>query len=120
MEWFGGPGDRGPWLKSSYQVGGEAEQPNCWRLICFSLSKAILYTETAAGVFPFDGAIDAGDLTGAAFQTTGKLNHHLSLFVKGVKVCRAGVNAESFFAGVADFLIKRNVGLFVILKSIQG
>jgi hypothetical protein len=79
-----------------------------------------LYTKTTAGVFPFDGVIDAGDLAGAAFQTSGKLNHHLSFFVKGIKVCRAGINAESFFAGVTDFLIKSDMGLFVIPKSIKS
>jgi hypothetical protein len=79
-----------------------------------------LYTETTPGVFPFDGTIDAGDLAGAAFQTTRKLNHHLSLFVKGVEVCRTGINAESFFAGVADLLIERDMGLFVIFKGIEG
>jgi len=77
-----------------------------------------LYTESTPGIFPFDGAIDAGDLAGAAFQTTGKLNHHLSLFVKGVEVCRTGIDTKAFFTVLADFLIERDMGLFVIFKSI--
>jgi len=79
-----------------------------------------LYSETTPGIFPFYGPVETGDLTGAAFQTTGKFDHHLSLFVQGVKVCGAGVNAESFFTGVANLLIKSDMGFLVVLKGIQG
>ena len=58
-------------------------------------------------------------MTGATFQTTGKFDHHLSLFVQGVKVCRTGIDTESFFAGMADFLIKSDMGLLVVFKGIQ-
>jgi hypothetical protein len=77
-----------------------------------------LYTESTPGIFPFDGAVDTGDLAGAAFQTTGKFDHHLSLFVKGVEVCRTGIDTKTFFTVLADFLIERDMGLFVIFKSI--
>jgi hypothetical protein len=79
-----------------------------------------LYTEATPGIFPFHGPVDTGNLASAAFQATGKLDHHLSLFIQGVKVCRAGINAESFFAGVADFLIQGDMGFLVVLKSIKG
>jgi hypothetical protein len=82
------------------------------------LSKSILYTKSTPGVFPFDRAIDAGDLAGTAFQTTGKFDPHLSLFIKRIEVCRTGVNTESFFAGVADFLIKSDMGFFIVFKGI--
>jgi hypothetical protein len=77
-----------------------------------------LYTESTPGIFPFDRAVDAGDLAGAAFQTAGKFDHHLSLFVKGVEVCRTGIDTKTFFTVLADFLIERDMGLFVIFKSI--
>jgi hypothetical protein len=79
-----------------------------------------LYTETTPGVFPFYRAIDTSNLAGAAFQTTGKFDHHLLLFVKGVKVGGTGINTETFFAGVADFLVKSDMGLFVIFKGVEG
>jgi hypothetical protein len=79
-----------------------------------------LYTETTAGVFPFDGAIDAGNLAGPAFQTTGKLNHHLSLFIKRVKVCRAGIDTKSFFTVVTNFLVKSDMGFFVVFEGIES
>jgi hypothetical protein len=77
-----------------------------------------LYTVSTFGIFPLDGAIDAGDHTGATFQATGKFHRHLSLFVQRVKVGRAGINTEPFFAGMADFLIKSDVGLLVVFKGI--
>jgi hypothetical protein len=79
-----------------------------------------LYTKATPGIFPFHGAVDTGDLASAAFQATGKFDHHLSLFIKGVKVCRAGINAESLFARMADFLIESDMGLLIVLKSIEG
>jgi hypothetical protein len=79
-----------------------------------------LYTKATPGIFPFHGPVDTGNLASAAFQATGKLDHHLSFFVKGIKVCRTGKNAESFFAGVADFLIKGDMGFLVVLKGIKG
>jgi len=79
-----------------------------------------LYTESTPGVFPLDGAINTSDLASAAFQTTGKFHHHLTLFIKRVEVCRTGINAEPFFAGVADFLIERDMGFFIVFKSIEG
>jgi len=36
------------------------------------LSIEVLYTESTPRVFPFNGAIDTGDLASATFQTTGK------------------------------------------------
>jgi hypothetical protein len=77
-----------------------------------------LYTETTAGVLPFDGAIDAGNLAGAAFQTTGKLNQHFALFVKGIKVCRASIDTKSLFAIVTNFLVQSDMGFFVVFEGI--
>jgi hypothetical protein len=79
-----------------------------------------LYTESTPGIFPFDRAVDTGDLAGATFQTTGKFDHHLSLFIKGIEVCRTGINAESFFTGVANFLIKGDMGILIVFKGIQS
>ena len=89
-------------------------------MIRISLSTAILDTKSATGVFPFDGAIDAGDLARAAFQTTGKLNQHFSLFVKGVKVCRASIDTKPFFTIVTNFLVKSDMGFFVVLEGIES
>jgi len=82
------------------------------------LSKAILHTETTPGVVPFYRPIDTGDHTGATFQTTSKFHGHLSFFVQRVKIGRAGINTEPFFAGMADILIKCDMGLFVVFKGI--
>jgi hypothetical protein len=79
-----------------------------------------LNTETTSGIFPFDRTIDAGNLTGPAFETTGKFDHHLSLFVKGVKVCWTGINTEMFFTFLTDFWVEENVGFFVVFKGIQS
>jgi hypothetical protein len=79
-----------------------------------------LYAESAPGVFPFNGAIDTGDHTGATFQTTGKLDHHLSLLVKRIEVCRAGIDTETFFTVMTDFLVERDMGLPVIFKGIKS
>ena len=84
------------------------------------LSKAVLNTKTTARIFPFNGVVDTSDLAGAAFQTTSKFHHHLSLFVKGIEVCRTGIDTKTFFTVLANFLIQRDVGLFVIFKGIES
>ncbi len=86
----------------------------------FSLSEAVLDAVFALGVFPFHGAIDAGDHAGATFETTGKFHDHLSFLIQGVEICRAGIDAESFLAGVADFLVEKDVGLFIVFKGIES
>jgi len=63
-------------------------------------------------------AIDTGDLTGSAFQATGKFDHHLSFLVKRIEIGRAGVDTEAFLAGSADFLIELNMALFIVFKGI--
>jgi phosphatidate phosphatase PAH1 len=83
-----------------------------------SLSKSVLNSESTMGIFPFDGTIDTGDLAGAAFQTAGKFDHHLSLLVQSIEVCRTGINAKTFFAVMTDFLVKLDMGFFIILKGI--
>ena len=85
-----------------------------------SLSKSVLDTEAAAGVFPLDGAVDACDLARAAFQATGKFDDDLPLFVQRIKVCRTGIDAETLFTGVADFLVQRDMGFFVVFKGIDS
>jgi hypothetical protein len=85
-----------------------------------SLSKSILNTKSTPRVFPFDGTIDAGYLAGAAFQTTGIFGHHLSFFIQSIEVCRAGIDAKTFFATMTDVLVKLYMGLFVVFKGIQG
>jgi hypothetical protein len=79
-----------------------------------------LYTESTPGIFPFDRTVDTGDLAGATFQTTGKFDHHLSLFIKGIEVCRTGIDTKTFLTVLTDFLIERDMGLFVILKGVQS
>ena len=90
----------------------------CRGSIWFRSPKPILDTQSAFGIFPFHGTIDAGDHAGAALQAPGKFDGHFSLFVKRVKVCRASINAESFLAGITDLLIEDNMGLSVVLKGI--
>jgi hypothetical protein len=77
-----------------------------------------LYTESTPGIFPFDRAVDTSDLAGATFQTTGKFDHYLSLFIKGIEVCRTGIDTETFLTVLTDFLIERDMGLFVIFKGV--
>jgi hypothetical protein len=79
-----------------------------------------LYTETIPWIFPFDGAVDTSDLAGAAFQTTGKFDTHLSLLVKRIEVCWTGINTETFFAVLTDFLVDVDMGFFVVFKGIEG
>jgi hypothetical protein len=69
------------------------------------------------GIFPFHGTIDASNHAGAALQTPGKFDGHLFFFPEGVKVCRAGINAESFPAGITDLLIENDMGFFVVLEA---
>ena len=83
------------------------------------LSKAVLYTKSTPRVFPFDGTIDAGDLAGAAFQTAGKFDNHLSLLGERIEVGRTGVDAEPFSAVMADLLVKSDMRFLVVLKSIN-
>ena len=101
-------------------MGTESTPERCRRLIWFPSSKPILDTESAFGIFQFHGTIDAGNHAGAAFQAPGKFDGYLSFFAEGVKVCRTGVNAVSFFTGVTDLLIKKDMGLFVVFKGIEG
>jgi hypothetical protein len=89
-------------------------------LIGFPLSTAVLNTKTTTGVFPFDGTINTGDLTGAAFQTTCMLDHHLSFLVERIKVCGAGIDTEPLLAILADVLVEKNMGLLIILKGIES
>jgi hypothetical protein len=110
----------GFWLRSFYQEDDKPERPHDPPLNCFSSSISVLNTESTPRVFPPDGPIDAGDLAGSTFQATSKFRHHLSFLVKRVKVGRAGINTEPFFAGLADFLIERDMSLFIIFKSIQS
>jgi hypothetical protein len=89
-------------------------------MIGLSLSKAVLNTKSTPRVFPFDGTIDAGDLAGAAFQTAGIFDYHLSFLIQRIEVCRAGINTETFFAVMTDFLIDLYVSLFIIFKGIES
>jgi hypothetical protein len=78
------------------------------------LSEAVLDTEFTAGIFPFDRAIDAGDHASAAFKTAGELHNHLSLFIQGIQVGRAGIDAEPFLAGMTDFLVEKDMGFLIV------
>jgi len=83
------------------------------------LSAPVLDAKAALGIDPPNGTIDAGDHTGAAFQTTGKFNGHLSILLERIEVCRAGINAKPFFAALTDFLVEVYMRFFVVLKSVQ-
>jgi hypothetical protein len=78
-----------------------------------------LDAKTALGIGPLNGTINAGDHTGAAFQTASKFNHHLSLVVERIEVRRTSINAKPFFAAFTDLLVEANMRFFVILKSIE-
>ena len=106
--------------ESSLRAGIESAPGRLLRLIWFPLSKPILDTKPAFRIFPFHGTIHAGNHAGAAFQTSGKFDGPLVFFVEGVKVCGAGINAESFLTGGTDFLLKKDMGLFVVFKGIEG
>ena len=86
----------------------------------FSLSEAVLDSVFTSGIFPFDRTIDASDHAGAAFETAGKFHHHLSFLIQGVEVCRAGIDTETLLAGLADFLIEKNMGFLIVFKGIEG
>jgi hypothetical protein len=83
------------------------------------LSTPVLDTKTALRIGPLNGTINAGDHTSAAFQTAGKFDHYLSLFIKRIKVGRTGINAKPFFAALTDLLVEANMRFFVVLKSVQ-
>jgi hypothetical protein len=78
-----------------------------------------LDAKTALGIGPLNGTINAGDHAGAAFQTSSKLYHHLSLLIERIEVCRASINAKPFFAALTDLLVESNMGFFVVFKSIE-
>ncbi len=84
------------------------------------LSAPVLDTEPGLGILPFDGTVDTGDRTGAAFETTGEFDSHLPFLGKRVEVCRAGIDAESLPAGVTNLLVEKDMGLFVVLKGVKG
>ncbi len=86
----------------------------------FLLAETVLDAVFAAGVSPFDRAVNAGNHAGTTFETTGKFYNHLSFLVEGVEVCRASIDAESFLTGVAYVLIEKDMGFLVIFKSIQS
>jgi hypothetical protein len=104
-----------PWLTSSH---GDATGSR--GMIELSLTKAVLHSESTTGIFPFDRTINTGDLTRAAFQTAGIFDGHLFFLVQRIKVCRAGINAKTFFAIMTDFLVKLDMGFFVVFKGIQS
>jgi hypothetical protein len=83
------------------------------------LTQPVLDTKSAFGVVPSDGPIDAGNHARATFEATRKFDGHLPFLSQGVKVCRTGIDAESFFTGVADFLIEMDVGFFVVFECIE-
>jgi hypothetical protein len=86
----------------------------------YLLSAAILNAESALGVSPLHGTIDAGDHAGAALETTRILHDHLPFFVEGIEICRTGIDAETFFAWVTDFLVKLDMSFFIILEGIES
>ena len=83
-----------------------------------NLSKTVLDTKSTTGIFPFDRPIDAGDLAGAALQTSRILDYHLPFFVQRIEICRTSINAEVLFAGVANVLIQPDMGFFIVFESI--
>jgi len=84
------------------------------------LSEAVLDAVFTSGVFPFDRTVDTSDHAGAAFETAGKFHNHLSFLIQGVEVCGTGIDTETLLAGMADFLIQKNVGFLIVFKGIQG
>ena len=80
----------------------------------------VLDAKPAFGIFPSNRAVAAGDHARAAFEAAGKFDGHLSFLSQGVKICRAGIDAESFLAGVADLWVEKDVGLFIILKGVES
>jgi hypothetical protein len=84
-----------------------------------SLSEAVLYTKSTPRVFPLNGLVDTGDLAGAAFQTAGEFDGHLSLLGERIEVGRAGIDAEPFSAFMADLLVEGDMRFFVVFESID-
>ena len=80
----------------------------------------VLHAKPAFGIFPSNRAVDAGNHAGAAFEAAGKFDVHLSLLGQAIEICGAGIDTESFLAGVADLWVKKDVGLFIILKGIES
>ncbi len=85
-----------------------------------SLSTPVLHTKAAMRISPSDRAIDAGDHAGTALEAAGKFHHHLTFFIEGVKVGRAGIDAEAFLAGVTDILIQLDMSFPIVFKGIQS
>ena len=84
------------------------------------MSTPILDAKSALGIFPFDGTVvDTGDRTGATFETTGEFNGHLSFLGERVEIRRTGIDAEPFLAGLTDFLVEKDIRLFVVFKGIK-
>ena len=75
--------------------------------------------KSAFGVVPFDGPIGAGNHACATFEAPRKFDGHLPFLSQRVKVCRTGIDAESFLTGAADLLIEMDVGLFVVFEGIE-
>jgi len=80
----------------------------------------VLDAKPAFGIFPSNRAVDAGDHARAAFETPGKFDGHLSFLGQSVKICRAGIDAESFLAGVADLWVKKDMGFLVVFKGVKS
>jgi hypothetical protein len=113
-------GDEGPWLRNLNQNDNESKEQYCPTLMRSPLSKAVLNTKSTTGIFPLNRTVNTGDLTGTAFQTTGIFDHHLSFLIQSIEICRAGINAKTFFAVMTDFLVKLDMGFLIVFKGIQG
>jgi hypothetical protein len=84
-------------------------------------SVPVLNAAFTPGIGPGDRTIGAGDQAAPAFQTPGKLDLHLSgFFVEGVEICRTGVDAKPFPAGLTGSLVQSDVTLLIVLKGING
>lgn len=81
------------------------------------LSIPVLNTIFTSWISPSDRAIDTGDHAGAALQTTGKFHNHLTFFIEGIKVCLAGIDVETFLAGLAGLLVQVDMVLFVVFEG---
>jgi hypothetical protein len=112
--------DEGPWLRNLNQYDNESERQYCPAFMRSTLSKSVLNSESATGILPFDRTINTGNLAGAAFQATGIFDHHLSLLIQRIEVCRTGINTKTFFAVVTDFLVNLDMGFFVVFKGVQS
>jgi hypothetical protein len=84
------------------------------------LSISVLNAKATTRIFPLDGTINTGDLASAAFQATGIFDNHLLLLVERIKVCRARIDAETFFAVMTDFLIKQDMAFRIVFASIKS